>query len=120
MDDPSSSLYKLSGGLAAVFIFIAVVLQFFGFFVVEPAWIGNIVGWSSMFFYFNGALYYLRYAWGEQNTARNTVAVILVGLLLCAMGFVFGPGMRPAVKSFFDSIGVNLATGYKTPTHRGR
>jgi hypothetical protein len=111
---------NISGALAGAFLFVALGMQFFGFFVIEPAWIGNIVGWASMFFYLNAALYYLRYAYGGKDAWRNAALIFLAGLFICTICYFYNPALRPSVKSFFDRIGVNLASGYVPRRHRGR
>jgi len=111
---------NLSYAMFGAFLFIALGMQFFGFFVIEPVWLGNIIGWASMLSYVYAALFHLRVFYGSEGAARNTVAIILAGLLLCAVCFIFAPQMRPSVKSFFQSIGVDPATGYKPRTHRRR
>ena len=105
--------------MIGAFLFVAVGMQFFGFFVIEPAWIGNIIGWASMFCYLYMALFCFR-LFEIKVAARNALLVFLAGLLICAACYVYAPPARPSVKKFFDSIGVNLATGYQPRKHRGR
>lgn len=107
-------------GLAGVFFFIALVMQFYGFFIIEPAWIGEKVGWGSMFFCLMASAYFYAYFAGTKNALRNTLIVLLAGLFVCTLCYVYGPQLRPSVKAFFKNIGVDPATGYKPRVHRRR
>ena len=111
---------NLSFAMAGAFLLIALGMQFFGFFVIEPLWLGNIIGWAAMLPYLLAALYYLRAFYGTKDAVRNAALVFLAGLLICAACFLYAPQMRPSVKKFFQSIGVDPATGYKPRTHRRR
>lgn len=117
MDDmPEMSIAM--GALAAYFAFIGLAMQFFGFFMIEPAGIGVIIGWASLVPYFMAAIYYLSYSSGEKYSIRNTALIFLAGLLVCALCYRINPGIRPSVKSFFERTGINLATGYEPRSHR--
>lgn len=118
--DQLPKVYTVYGGLAGVFAFIAFAMQFLGFFIIEPVWLGNIIGGASIYFYFMAATYYYAFAAGTKNALRNAFLIFLFFALMSALCYFYNPGIRPAVKGFFDRLGINLATGYKPKEHRGR
>ncbi len=94
-------------------LLIGVAMQFFGFLIIEPAWLGNIIGWASLFFYFYTAIIVL-----SVVGARAALGIFLAGVLICLAGYFTGPSLKPSIKAFLDAHGINLATGYEPRSHR--